>query len=61
MSGEGITVNLKEEWRLYKWDAAIVGDDPPDPTQIDATAHPACVEIWEMSPDAPAKLVYRRD
>jgi hypothetical protein len=61
MSGEGITLATHEIWRLYKWDADIVGEDPPDPTQIDAAAHPGCVEIWEMLPDQPAKCIYRRN
>jgi hypothetical protein len=61
MSSEGITLATHEIWRLYKWDAEIVGETPPDPTQIDAAAHPGCVEIWEMLPDQPAKCIYRRN
>jgi hypothetical protein len=60
MSGEGITLSLSEKWNLYKWDADVVGDNPPDPTQIDAASHPGCVEIWEMLPGEPAKCIYRR-
>lgn len=61
MSQEGVTVKLHEKWNLYKWDAAVVGENPPDPTQIDAAKHPGCVEIWEMLPDQPATCIYRRD
>lgn len=61
MSGEGVTVQVHEKWNLYKWDAEIVGENPPDPTQVDAAAHPGCVEIWEMLPGEPAKVIFRRE
>ena len=58
---EGVTVKLVEKWNLYKWDAEVVGDNPPDPTQIDASQHPGCVEIWEMIDGRPATCIYRRN
>jgi hypothetical protein len=58
---EGVTVRVREVFHLYKWDAAVVGESPPDPTQVDAAAHPGCAEIWEMAPGEPAKCIYRRD
>lgn len=61
MSSEGVSIATREEWRLYKWDADVVGDNPPDPTQIDAASHPGCVEIWEMLPGQPAQCIYRRN
>lgn len=57
---EGVTVKIREKWNLYKWDAEIVGDAPPDPTQVDAASHPGCVEIWEMEEGQPARCIYRR-
>lgn len=58
---EGVTVRLVEKWNVYKWDASIVGENPPDPTQIDAAAHPGCVEIWEVIEGQPARCIYRRN
>lgn len=61
MSEEGIRLKLSEKWNLYKWDAAIVGETPPDPTQIDASQHPGCIEIWEMTEGEPARCIHRRN
>jgi len=61
MSSEGVTIATHEVWRVYKWDAEVVGENPPDPTQIDAASHPGCAEIWEMSPGQPAQCIYRRN
>ena len=61
MSGEALKLCIHEVWHVYKWDAAIVGENPPDPTQIDAAAHPGCIEILEILPGQPAKCIHRRD
>jgi hypothetical protein len=58
---EGVVLKIRETWHVHKWDASIVGETPPDPTQIDAAAHPGCIEIWEIPPDAPATCIYRRE
>lgn len=58
---EGVTVRLAEKWNLYKWDAAVVGESPPDPTKVDAASHPGCVEIWEVTEGQPARCIYRRN
>lgn len=60
MNSEGVKLQVEERWKLYKWDASIVGDQPPDPTKIDASQHPGCLEIWEMPPGGPAQLIYQR-
>lgn len=59
MTVEGVSVRVTEKWNLYKWDASV-GDNPPDPTKIDAASHPACAEIWEMQDGQPARLIYQR-
>lgn len=58
---DGAAVKLVEKWNVYKWDAAVVGETPPDPTTIDASKHPGCVEIWEIVDGQAATCIYRRD
>jgi hypothetical protein len=58
MSDEAIKLGVRESFRLVKWDASV-GDNPPDPSV--AQGHPACVEIWELTPGEPAKQIYQRD
>lgn len=45
--------------RLVKWDAAIVGENPP--LDIDPTTHPGCIEVIEMNEGELPKTIYRRD
>lgn len=56
MSEEALTLGLKESYRLVKWDASV-GDNPPTENE---QSHPACLEIWQIEPGEPAKLVYAR-
>ena len=45
--------------RLVKWEAALVGENPP--LDIDPTTHPGCIEVIELNEGALPKTVYRRD
>lgn len=45
--------------RLVKWDAAIVGENPP--LDIDPTTHPGCLEVIEMNEGQIPQVVYRRE
>jgi hypothetical protein len=41
-----------------KWDAAIVGDDPP--LDVDPMTHPGCLEVLDLAPGEPPNIRYRR-
>lgn len=45
--------------RLVKWEAAIVGENPP--LDVDPTTHPGCIEVIEMNEGELPKTIYRRD
>jgi hypothetical protein len=45
--------------RLVKWDAAVIGETPPDVENPET--HPGCIEIIEMAEGNPPQTIYRRD
>ena len=45
--------------RLVKWDAALVGENPP--LDIDPTPHPGCIEVIVLNDGELPKVLYRRD
>lgn len=44
---------------LVKWDAAVVGEEPP--ADIDPTTHPGCIEVIELDEGQKPRTIYRRD
>lgn len=43
---------------LVKWDAAVVGENPP--LDVDPSTHPGCIEVIALNEGEPPTIVYRR-